>query len=53
MDAAKTIDPADLKLLLITDSVEEAMQHIQRHAVEQFGLQRHKVKIRRSWLLRE
>lgn len=53
MNTAKTIDPADLKLLLITDSVEEAMQHIQRHAVEQFGLQRHKVRMRRSWLLRE
>ena len=53
MVQAKTIDPADLRFLLITDSVEEAMQHIQRHAIEQFGLQRHKVRLRRSWLLRE
>lgn len=53
MNAARTIDRADLKLLLVTDSVEEAMQHIQRHAVEKFGLHRHKVKVRRSWLLRE
>jgi uncharacterized protein (TIGR00730 family) len=53
MNAAKTINPADLKLVLITDSVEEAMRHIQRHAIEQFGLQRHKATIRRSWLLRE
>lgn len=53
MNTARTIDPADLKLLLVTDSVEEAMRHIQRHAVEQFGLHRHKVKVRRSWLLRE
>ena len=53
MNAAKTIDPADLKLLLVTDSVEEAMRHIQRHAVEQFGLQRRKVWMRRSWLLSE
>ena len=53
MAKAKTIDPSDMKLLLITDSVEEAMQHVQRHAVEQFGLRRRKVTIRRSWLLRE
>lgn len=53
MAQARTIDIKDLKLLLITESVEEAMQHLQRHAVEQFGLQRRKVKIRRSWLLRE
>ena len=53
MVTAKTIDPSDLKLLLITDSVEEAMRHIQRHAVEQFGLRRRKVTMRRLWLLRE
>jgi uncharacterized protein (TIGR00730 family) len=53
MNTARTIDPADLKLLLVTDSVEEAMRHIERHAVEQFGLHRHKVRMRRSWLLRE
>ena len=53
MNAARTIDPADLKLVLVTDSVEEAMRHIQRHAVEQFGLQRRKVRMRRLWLLRE
>ena len=53
MNTDKTVDPADLKMLLVTDSVEEAMRHIQRHAVEQFGLHRHKVKVRRSWLLRE
>jgi uncharacterized protein (TIGR00730 family) len=53
MKAARTIDPVDLKLVLITDSVEEAMQHIQRHAIEQFGLERRRVQMRRSWLLRE
>ena len=35
-----TIDAGDLRLLLFTDSVEEAMDHIQKHAVEQFGLVR-------------
>jgi uncharacterized protein (TIGR00730 family) len=53
MVEARTIDAADLKLMLVTDSVQEAMQHIQRHAIEQFGLQRRKVTMRRSWLLRE
>ena len=53
MATTKTIDPSDMKLLLITDSVEEAMRHVQRHAVEQFGLRRCKVTMRRSWLLRE
>lgn len=53
MVTAKTIDPSDLRLLLITDSVEEAMRHLQRHAVEQFGLRRRKVTMRRLWLLRE
>lgn len=53
MVEARTIDPADMNLLLITDSVQEAMQHIQQHAVEQFGLHRRKVTMKRSWLLRE
>jgi hypothetical protein len=35
---AGAIDEADLKLLLVTDAVEEAMAHIQKYAVEQFGL---------------
>ena len=53
MNSARTIDPADLKRVLITDSVEEAMRHIERHAVEEFGLHRRKGRMRRSWLLRE
>ncbi|MFN7944522.1 MAG: TIGR00730 family Rossman fold protein [Blastocatellia bacterium] len=40
MAAARTINPEDLELLLFTDSVEEAMAHIQKHAIEQFGLSR-------------
>jgi uncharacterized protein (TIGR00730 family) len=39
----RTIDETDLNLLLVTDSVEEAMNHINRHAVDQFGLRRRKV----------
>lgn len=50
MVGAGTIDEADLQLLLLTDSVDEAMTHIQKHAVEQFGLRK---TPRRSRLLRE
>jgi uncharacterized protein (TIGR00730 family) len=37
---AGTIDNTDLDLLLLTDSVEEAMSHIEKHAVQPFGLQK-------------
>jgi uncharacterized protein (TIGR00730 family) len=40
MVEAGTIDRADLDLFLFTDSVDEAMDHIQKHAIEQFGLSR-------------
>jgi len=35
---AGTVSAQDLDLLLITDSVEEAMAHIRYHAIERFGL---------------
>jgi uncharacterized protein (TIGR00730 family) len=35
---AGTISEADLKLFLVTDSIDEAIEHIRRYAVEQFGL---------------
>jgi uncharacterized protein (TIGR00730 family) len=35
---AGTIDERDLDLLLVTDSVTDALAHIQRHAVDAFGL---------------
>lgn len=38
--AEKTIDPADRKLFLFTDSVEEALAHIQKYAIEGFGLKK-------------
>lgn len=38
MVEAGTIAASDLDLLLMTDSVDEAMAHIQEHAVKQFGL---------------
>ena len=40
MVEAGTIDRKDLELFLFTDSVDEAMAHIQKHAVEEFGLVR-------------
>ena len=45
-----TISASDLNLLLLTDSVDEAMAHIQKHAVQRFGLKR---VPRPSKLLRE
>jgi uncharacterized protein (TIGR00730 family) len=38
-----TISRTDLDLLLFTDSVDEAMAHIEKHAVQQFGLVRHRL----------
>ena len=36
--AAGTIAASDMNLLLITDSVDEAIAYLRRHAIEQFGL---------------
>jgi predicted Rossmann-fold nucleotide-binding protein len=43
---AATIDNTDLDLLLMTDSVEEAMSHIEKHTVQPFGLQKSPEKSR-------
>lgn len=45
-----TIDPGDLRLLLLTDSVDEAMAHIRTYAIEKFGLYPGKAPHRRWWL---
>jgi uncharacterized protein (TIGR00730 family) len=39
----KTISPEDLKLFLVTDSIDEAMAHIEKFAIEKFGLRRRKM----------
>lgn len=39
----RTISPEDAKLYLFTDSVEEAVEHIQRFAIDGFGLKKKKV----------
>jgi hypothetical protein len=38
----KTINPEDINLFLYTDSVEEAIAHINRYAIEEFGLKKKK-----------
>lgn len=40
MVAAKTISGSDLDLMLVTDSVQEAMAHVEHHAIKRFGLTR-------------
>ncbi|HEX4924482.1 MAG TPA: TIGR00730 family Rossman fold protein [Bdellovibrionales bacterium] len=40
---AGTISAADLDLMLVTDSVPDAMAHIELHAVQHFGLKRKRV----------
>lgn len=42
MIANKTISPADAKLFLFTDSVDEAIEHINKYAVQKFGLKENK-----------
>ena len=48
----ETISPEDLDLLFLTDSVEEAADHIHTYAVERFGLRKRRMP-KRSRLLRE
>ncbi len=40
---AGTISAADLELMLVTDSVDEAMAHLELHAIQHFGLKKRKV----------
>ncbi len=44
MAKAQSISKEDLKLLLITDSIEEAIEYISKHSIEQFGLNRKPIK---------
>jgi predicted Rossmann-fold nucleotide-binding protein len=38
MVKAGTVSAADLKLFLVTDDLDEALQHIRKHAIEEFKL---------------
>ena len=46
----KTINPEDAQLFLFTDSVEEAINHISKYAIEGFGLKKVKKMKPFSWL---
>ncbi|MFA5909550.1 MAG: TIGR00730 family Rossman fold protein [Vicinamibacterales bacterium] len=50
MVEAGTVSAADLDLMLVTDSVPDAMAHLDRFAVEHFGLKRRKVPRASRWL---
>ena len=39
-----TVDHRDLDLLLVTDSLPDALRHIERYAVQQFGLMRRRLQ---------
>lgn len=47
-----TIDQADLKLILVTDNVQEAMDHLKKYAIETFRLQ-HRMRVKPVKLLGE
>ena len=41
MVKAGTVSAGDLKLFLVTDSLDEAIEHIRKHAIEEFKLMKH------------
>jgi predicted Rossmann-fold nucleotide-binding protein len=49
MVEAGTIAAADLDLMLVTDSTPDAMAHLEKYAVQHFGLKRRKVNAS-TWL---
>jgi uncharacterized protein (TIGR00730 family) len=53
MVAHGTISVTDLDLFLVTDSVPEAIAHIDHHAIRRFGLTRRKGPPPRRWLWEE
>lgn len=50
MVEAGTVSAADLDLMLVTDSVPDAMAHLEKYAVENFGLKRRKAPKPSRWL---
>jgi len=45
-----TISESDLHLFMVADSAEDAMAHIEKHSIQQFGLRKARVFKRRWWL---
>ena len=50
MVVEETIDQGDLRLLLVTDDLDVVMEHLERNAVRQFGLERRPRPRPSSWL---
>ncbi len=50
MAEAGTINPEDPELIFFTDDPTEAIAHIQRHAVRQFGLRKRRMPKAKSIL---
>jgi uncharacterized protein (TIGR00730 family) len=50
MMGSGAIGPADLQLMKITDDLDEAMQHLETHAVTAFGLKRIPLRQPKWWL---
>lgn len=51
MKAAGTISPEDLNLCLFTDSVEEAIKHLQQKSIIKFGLKEEEYRRPKWWFL--
>jgi uncharacterized protein (TIGR00730 family) len=47
---AGTISPGDLRLMLMTDDLDEAIAHLDRYAVQAFGLRRRPAPTPWRWL---
>jgi uncharacterized protein (TIGR00730 family) len=45
-----TISARDLDLFLLTDNIDEAMRHIEKHAIQQFNLKKYKAVKPFAWL---
>jgi uncharacterized protein (TIGR00730 family) len=50
MVAHGTISVTDLNLFLVTDSIPDAMAHIEHHAIKRFNLRRRKIPPPKVWL---
>jgi uncharacterized protein (TIGR00730 family) len=50
MVAEAAVGPADLELLLVTDDLDEAMRHLELHAIERFGLRTRRPPRPSRWL---
>jgi hypothetical protein len=51
MKYKKTISDEDLKLILVTDSVYEAIDFIKEHSIGKFGMLTEKKRLAFPWLL--